>query len=710
MKKFLCLTIAALMILGSTACIETEDGKGQEPDSKINRARQTESGEEHIWLTDVSHQYPLGADCELRFAAENEGRVFCAGVSGESPMLCYFDIRTENGLNISQPQPVSLPQEAEDERYIYGLAAGEDDSFYLLMGQLPDMYTYVEGSGENRFNEDYQGLYSILKLDSEGGRLGKISFQLPPQEGVLGVKCLYGLVCSDDGGLVVWGSSEVSLIDFDSGLVRRNILEANSVDTVSKYHGHAAVLCGINTEGRCSLVNKSDGTLMDVNGSGAVYSSVSSCISCGGRLLVNDWQSLAEYDPELGTYTPLFRWLDCGGIDGGSVKQVPELDDNLFLVSYWHHASISLLSRSYRPDSRQVLELACYPGISRSMAAIIGQFNTSNPAYRINYTEYPAESLDKLRALLSSSSAPDIVLSDGSIDLSSDMFADLYPLLDQAVGLSREDFVPGLLGALETDGKLKELWTSFIFNTIISASGDRQSGGLDAYEALARERGCSVFEGWVTGEELLKWVATVSTGEFVDYSTGSCNFVDPGFARMLEWCRAMPVTATDERAAILYPIYIENPALIRSQAEYLGGSLEYVGFPVESGSGSYLGCGFQASLSAPALGDTAGAWAFIRFAIEKTGEMNIGADDSISTFSCLIKPLRLSLEQSLGKTEAEKFISAISGSRALKQQDLRLRRLIIDSSAAYLAGNKSLEDTVELIQDKASIFVAEQRG
>lgn len=141
MKKFLCLTIAALMILGSTACIETEDGKGQEPDSKINRARQTESGEEHIWLTDVSHQYPLGADCELRFAAENEGRVFCAGVSGESPMLCYFDIRTENGLNISQPQPVSLPQEAEDERYIYGLAAGEDDSFYLLMGQLPDMYT-----------------------------------------------------------------------------------------------------------------------------------------------------------------------------------------------------------------------------------------------------------------------------------------------------------------------------------------------------------------------------------------------------------------------------------------------------------------------------------------------------------------------------------------------------------------------------------------
>lgn len=100
----------------------------------------------------------------------------------------------------------------------------------------------------------------------------------------------------------------------------------------------------------------------------------------------------------------------------------------------------------------------------------------------------------------------------------------------QAVGLSREDFVPGLLGALETDGKLKELWTSFIFNTIISASGDRQSGGLDAYEALARERDCGVFEGWVTGEELLKWVATVSTGEFVDYSTGSCNFVDPGFA------------------------------------------------------------------------------------------------------------------------------------------------------------------------------------
>ena len=52
----------------------------------------------------------------------------------------------------------------------------------------------------------------------------------------------------------------------------------------------------------------------------------------------------------------------------------------------------------------------------------------------------------------------------------------------------------------------------------------------------------------------------------------------------------------------------------------------------------------------------------------------------------------------------------MSGSRALKQQDLRLRRLIIDSSAAYLAGDKSLEDTVELIQDKASIFVAEQCG
>ena len=42
--------------------------------------------------------------------------------------------------------------------------------------------------------------------------------------------------------------------------------------------------------------------------------------------------------------------------------------------------------------------------------------------------------------------------------------------------------------------------------------------------------------------------------------------------------------------------------------------------------------------------------------------------------------------------------------------DSQVRDIILECGQAYLAGDKSLEETVELIQSRASIYVSEQYG
>lgn len=725
MKRIVALLLAICISYSLCACSTSTQ---KEPSGlatytdEIRTPMGSESQGELTWLTTTTNEYPFDKGCEARFIAVSDNTVFVAGVKGSTPMLTSFhtDYTSESSDNyhLMLPHHINIDSSELDEQYVYGMDTGNDGDLFLLMGELPDIYTFVDEKHEMRTNEEYQGLYSVLRFHSDGSKIGKISFQLPPNNDVLGAKCLYGLVCGNEGNLIVWGSSEVTLINWEKGLVNRVAMEPNSVDAVSKINGEIVVLSGINSQGKCQIVNIETGDLTTIADGNNVATSISSCQSFSGRLLLNDWSFLYEYEPYAGTLTELFNWTECGGLEGGSIKQVIELSNNFFLISYWHNDAITLIQRNCIYDTRQVLKLACYPGISRTMAKLVGEFNSSNSTYRVEYTNYDEDHLNLLLAQIASSNPPDILLSNGTIDTSSEGYSDLYPLLDHSELLSRSSFIPGLLNALSSKEELHEIWTSFTFNTFLARSEDllNSSRTIESFETIAAQKGnnYSVFEKWVTRDELLKWIASISTGQYIDRAMGTCNFSVSSFSRLLEWCKrlpSLPQNTDDYQNALLYPQYIENPAVIENWTKMLGGNIEYVGFPVEGGNKNYLSCGFMSTLSIPSSGNITGAWDFIEFSLITIGRENIGADSMSMKFSTLNDPFRNAMYRSLGETDATKFINAVEEtSTIITQSDEVLRRIIMDSCVGYFAGDKTLEDTVNLIQSRSSIYINEKLG
>lgn len=716
MKKIVCIILALCCVASLSACTgrSTENALSN---SSASLSEQEISSGEYIWLNSVSNEYPLAAGAEVRFAAVSNDRIFFAGVKGASPMLSVCNIKNGSAATISTPTAIPIESTEPDEQYIYGLTSGNDGYFYVLMGELPDIYTYVDENNESRQNPDYQGRYSIIRFSADGTRMGKTQFQLSPIEDVVGAKCLYGLVCGDEGELVAWGSSEVDLVKMDSGLVNRVVAKANSIDTVSVYDGKVVVLSGINAESKCMLVDGETGNLSVLVEGSKAYTSVSSCHSYSGRLLVNDYSVLGEYDPVSGSVEKLFNWTECDGLEGGSVKQVLEIDGNFFLIVYWHDDTVTFLRRSYINDSRKVLELACYPGISRSMAKIVGGFNSSNPDYRVEYTDYKEQ--NQLQVKLSSSEVPDILLTDGTINTSSNLFADLYPWIDQSNAIQRSSFIHALPKALAINDELHEIWTAFEMNTFIARSADAQYSPLtiEDYNNIAVIRGeeYTVFENWVTRNELLKWIASISTGQYVDRNTGKCSFDDPTFAQLLAWCKSLPQTSTNPEdnlsTSLLFPQYIENTSVIQTWTDLLGGSIEYVGFPGVDGCGSYLSPSFMSTLAMPKGENMEGAWSFIEYALTATATRNMEADAFSMVFPTLAKPLDQLLRRNLDNISAEKFMAEVeSTDLVLTHYDNIMRDIIMDSCSAYFAGDKSLEETVNIIQSRTNVYIQEKFG
>ena len=68
-------------------------------------------------------------------------------------------------------------------------------------------------------------------------------------------------------------------------------------------------------------------------------------------------------------------------------------------------------------------------------------------------------------------------------------------------------------------------------------------------------------------------------------------------------------------------------------------------------------------------------------------------------------------EEELSGEPVERFMGLLENTRGADRcSDSQVRDIILECGQAYLAGDKSLEETVELIQSRASIYVSEQYG
>ncbi|NCB52143.1 MAG: extracellular solute-binding protein [Clostridia bacterium] len=421
-------------------------------------------------------------------------------------------------------------------------------------------------------------------------------------------------------------------------------------------------------------------------------------------------------------------------------------------------------------EQKTTLTFACMY-LDWNIRSQIIKFNRANSAYRIevqDYSEYntnddPSAGLTKLTTEIISGKVPDILDTDNlpiRQYAARGMLEDLWPYIDADTELGgRDGLVTPVFDALEQDGKLYQITPSFSIYTVIGASsivGDEPGWTLDdLYAALEKmPEGAEIFSMYTTKNDILYQCCAMGMDGFVNWSTGECTFDSPEFVNLLKFSDLFPETFDwdsidwesgdyeDDSTRImagkqmLAQFYASDFQYFQMYKAMFGGDVTFIGFPTESESGNafqlYGGLAMSASCS-----DKDGAWQFMRTLLteeyqeENTWEFPTNQNVFDQKLEDAMTPIYYTdpetgeeVEQSQGswgwgdivvdmyalsQEEADQFTALIESTDRVYSYDEDIMEIINDETAAFLAGQKSAEDTAAMIQSRVSLYVNEQR-
>lgn len=276
-------------------------------------------------------------------------------------------------------------------------------------------------------------------------------------------------------------------------------------------------------------------------------------------------------------------------------------------------------------------------------------YNRSSQDYRItlkdysiynSYDDYQA-GLTKLNSDITTGGMPDILISNElpiSNYISKGLIANIDELIKNDEELSKVEFMENAFDAYRVDGKLYYIVPDFEVYSIIAKKawvGDRETWTMEDMQQVlaAMPDGAMAFGGDTTRDQFMYMVMSYCGNQFVDVSTGKCSFNTQDFISMLEFAKTLP-SDTDsqdydddywnnywenyqsqyrqDRTLMMQVNFYQFSQMANSINGYFGEPVSFVGFPTDTGNGSYIMSSQTYVLSAKSKHLDA-AWDFMRY-------------------------------------------------------------------------------------------------
>lgn len=429
------------------------------------------------------------------------------------------------------------------------------------------------------------------------------------------------------------------------------------------------------------------------------------------RGLVRDTDSGAEY---------IVLWADSGLVFSAAALWVAELGDGLYAA--YDGSAAGVLRPATEADTEQpervTLTLANLDEYGY-ISSYIDDFNRAHSDIRVELL--PEMSQEALVALMASDNAPDIIgFGSNSPEsmASKGWLLDMYTLMGD---FPREDF---LLEPFETDGALYAVSPEYYVYTLV---------GLEADFGRSYIHPISDFEGigfnYFAGDEFL----TYSIPLWIEHSRqgADCDFGSPEFTELLEMAGSMNKAESFSPDTLSVSVLTNHMALINTEKER-GLELWPVGFPGGSYISPIAAMGIHAATPEPEA-----AWEFIRWCIAERENfffsLNMTAMEEM--FYELLHPYEdldpekviinedgsweyegkhydtlFSWEPSITQRQADMMLGLIRSLDTVIYYDAELADIIREDAGAFLAGQRSLEDTAALLGDRLGTYLAEKYG
>lgn len=486
-----------------------------------------------------------------------------------------------------------------------------------------------------------------------------------------------------------------------------------------------------------------------------------------------DSSSLYGYDVTTSAQEKILTWLNCD-VDGDNVRFSTVLDDgNVFAISQDYsdsgEASFEILTlvKTLRSEVKEktILTLATMY-LDYNLKKQLLKFNKSNPDYRIEITDYSEYNTDddytagitKLNTEIISGNIPDL------IDISNlpykqyaakGLLEDLYPYIDSDSELSRDDLMPGIIKAVETDGKLYQLISGFNVMSIIGAPsvvGTETGWTMDEMQAIieAHPEADYPFGMYMTRDNILQYLCMLNMDKYMNWQTGECSFNSDEFKKLLTFANSFPKEIEEQEDGE----YVDPSTMIQDGRQLFdifssgdfqtyqyykamfGGAVTFKGFPSDSESGNVAQISGGLAMTTSCKSKDA-AWQFLRVLLSDDYQKNLSWGYPISQKAFDAKLAEAMKQEyttdengkqvpvssggmSMGdgltvdfyaitQEEADQIIGLVNSVDRTMVYDQSLLNIITEETAYYFSGEKTVDQVADIIQSRMTIYINEQR-
>lgn len=387
----------------------------------------------------------------------------------------------------------------------------------------------------------------------------------------------------------------------------------------------------------------------------------------------------------------------------------------------------------------------------------VARYNQGQHEYQIEMKSYErSEQPDEggillLQREIALGKGPDII-DFGSGFTTSDIVGGYTEDLFSYMGEEENKYFENVLNAFSYEEKLYAIPLSFTLKSFVGTAQNLEGHSswsieemMDCYQGQAKER--LLYPG-AFKKDVLGTILAGSMEYYINWETGECNFDGKEFSDVLRFCNQFPERLEITEDFSTKQIFLEDGALllpvnIRSvydmcKVEYIFNEQEitFIGFPVEGTSGTMIqSCGSTLAISRNSSHKEA-AWSFISQCLSVPGQ-----EELASGFPMCREVLEKQIDQALeieyemqadgtqqpvvkqevifegeekidiyciSAEQAKRLISLIEGAEIASHMEPKIYNVFLEEAEYYFNGEKSLEETVDVIQSKISIYVSEK--
>lgn len=478
------------------------------------------------------------------------------------------------------------------------------------------------------------------------------------------------------------------------------------------------------------------------------------CAITDTSIIVSSDISLKSYNLATKETETIWEWTDLD-IDDNYIDSISINDDGTYTIvsEVWSEDFSGIeIARVEKKEAepgkeRSLIVFGC-TYIDQPTKKAIKDFNRSSSEYRITIKCYEDE-IDDYETILERMGTDitqgkiDVVDLSHGLNYQTLVNSKALACLDDyyAKDVNSNDYFTNIFDAYKVDGKNYCVVPKANIITLgmsKDVTGGKGSVTLEELINIRKSNPDKEFMSYASKEMMFYICCIYSISDYVDFDKGTCSFDSEKFCKILEFANTFPkdedieidYETYDEWALmksgdiIMTMLYLSDTSSLRLYSQLMKGGLDITGYPVSSGSGHLIDANSQYGIAAKSnVRD--GAWEFLKtlllpenqnsyyysgFPVLKSAfddkmkeEMK---EEGVSTYGNGFSQVEL---KQLTKEQADLIRNLYENATNVTQYDEKMIEIIDEETAAYFAGQKSVQDVSKIIQDRVSIYLAESR-